>query len=104
MYLDRAAIEATLAVVERRSAAKSRLVIAYHSPGIMLWLVGMMVRRMGEPLRSIFTPESMRALLGKYGFSVTRDQGLPELCAAISLEDAEATRLMKHIRLVVADR
>ncbi len=104
MYLDRAAIEATLAVVERRSAAKSRLAIVYHSPGVMLWLVGFMVRRLGEPLRSIFTPDSMRALLRKYGFGITRDQGLPELGAAISVEVAEATRIMKHIRLVVADR
>src|SRR5262245_15145250 len=39
MYLTPSDIAATLAVVERRSAAASRLIIAYHSPAFMLRLV-----------------------------------------------------------------
>ncbi|MCA9599053.1 MAG: class I SAM-dependent methyltransferase [Myxococcales bacterium] len=104
MYLDAAAIDATLSVVKRRSAVGSRIAVVYHSPGLLLWLVRPMVRRLGEPIRSVHTPEGMRRLLEKHGFEVTRDQGLPELGRAISVDVAEATRIMKHIRLVVADR
>ena len=40
MYLTRADIEATLAVVARRSAPGSRLVVLYLSPALISRLVG----------------------------------------------------------------
>jgi methyltransferase (TIGR00027 family) len=104
MYLTRAEIAATLAVIARRSAAESRLIIAYHRPALMLFLVGWMVRRVGEPLRTALSPGAMRALLERYGFAVVRDQGLPEIGAALSSEVGRATRIMKHLRIVTATR
>jgi methyltransferase (TIGR00027 family) len=52
MYLTRQEIETTLAVIKHRSLAKSRVIIAYHAPALMLLFVGLLVRRLGEPLRS----------------------------------------------------
>src|SRR5215475_10131588 len=68
MYLTPAEIKAALAVIERRAAAGSRLIVVYHSPSLMLPIVGLVVRRLGEPLRSSFTPDAMRALVARYGF------------------------------------
>jgi methyltransferase (TIGR00027 family) len=104
MYLAPADIAATLGVVERRSAAASRLVVAYHSPAFMLRLVRPFMRRIGEPLRSSFTADAMRELLARHGFAVVRDHDLPSLGAALSLEIAQKMRAMRHIRIVVADR
>jgi methyltransferase (TIGR00027 family) len=104
MYLALRDIEATLSVVERRSARHSRLIVAYHSPALMLRLVGLAVRRLGEPLRSSFTADSMRALLGKYHFTVVRDEILPAIGARLSDEVGRATKIMKHLRIATADR
>ncbi len=62
MYLTRSAIDATLAVIARRSVPGSRLIVLYHSPALLVHLVGAIVRWLGEPLRSAFRPELMRAL------------------------------------------
>jgi len=104
MYLTRAEVEATLAVVARRSTPGSRLVIAYHSPALMLLVAGFIVRRLGEPLRSVFTADRMRAMLERHGFRVLRDEGLPAIAAALSPELGQMTRVMKHFRIVSADR
>jgi methyltransferase (TIGR00027 family) len=104
MYLERRAIEATLDVVQRRSAPASRLVVLYHHPGFMLRIVGPVVRWLGEPLRSSFRPEAMRALLAKHRFAVVRDQSLPEIGRAMSAEIAEATKITNHLRIVTATR
>jgi methyltransferase (TIGR00027 family) len=104
MYLAPADIEATLAIIERRSVVGSRLIIAYHSPALMLRLIGPFVRRLGEPLRSAFTADTMRALLSKYGFGVVWDAAMPTIDDAMSAEIAQATRRMKHLRIVTADR
>src|SRR5499427_3378297 len=82
MYLAPADIEATLAVIRRRSAAGSRLIIAYHSPALMLRLIGPIVRRMGEPLRSAFTANEMREMLARYGFGVVWDADMPTIGGA----------------------
>ena len=42
MYLERADIEATLRVVEARSAPRSRLVVLYHSPSIIRKMAGVL--------------------------------------------------------------
>jgi len=104
MYLTPAQVEATLEVVARRSARQSRLVTLYHSPAWMLHLVGYLVRRLGEPLRSTFEPEVMRALLEKHGFVVFRDQDLATLGKELSPEIGQAVRHMHHSRIVTADR
>jgi len=104
MYLAQADIEATLAVLQRRSAPASRLIVVYHSPALVLRLVGLAVARLGEPLRSSFTADAMRALLARYGFAVVRDQATPAIGAALSPEVARATRGIKHVRIATADR
>src|SRR5262252_4196995 len=92
MYLTPAEIKATLAVIERRAAAGSRLIVVYHSPSLALPLVGLVVRRLGEPLRSSFTPDAMRALVARYGFGVVWDADMPTIGGAMSAEIAEGTR------------
>jgi methyltransferase (TIGR00027 family) len=103
MYLTPADVEKTLAVVARRSAAGSRLIVLYHSPAVILRLVGLLVRRLGEPLRSTFTPPAMRALLAQHGFAVIHDDDLPTLAAPLSAELARETRVVKHMRIATAD-
>jgi methyltransferase (TIGR00027 family) len=104
MYLTRAEVEATLAVVERRSAPKSRLVVAYVVPAPIRWIVGFFLRRLGEPIRSVFTASEMDELLRRYGFRVAQDQDVVTIGAALSPELARGTRPMKHLRIVTADR
>ena len=103
MYLTPADVEATLAVVAARSTPGSRIAIAYHSPAFMLRFVGYIVKRMSEPLRSAYTDRQMRALLSRHDFAVMRDASLPQIGAQLSPEVGEATRVMKHTRIVVAD-
>jgi len=102
MYLTQADIEATLGVVQRRSASGSRLVIVYHSPALILSVLGLALRWIGEPLRSAFEPERMQALLARYGFAVVDDQDLSAFGAALSPEIGVATRRVKHQRVVTA--
>jgi methyltransferase (TIGR00027 family) len=104
MYLRRRDIEATMSVIARRSPPGSRLIIVYVSPGVISSLIGWLVKRMGEPLRSAFKPPQMRALLAAHGFAVTRDEDLPTTAAALSAAVARDARLLKHLRTVVADR
>lgn len=104
MYLTRADIEATLRVIEQRSPSASRLIVAYHSPALLRRVVGAIVRRVGEPLRSVFTSTEICKLLGKYSFRVIRDEALPEIAARLSPAIADATWPVKHLRIATADR
>jgi hypothetical protein len=90
-------------VVARRSAPASRLIILYHRPALILWIVGAIVRRLGEPLKSSFTPDAMRSLLEGYGFRVTSDRDLSALARDVSEELGRGTRHMKHARMVIAE-
>jgi methyltransferase (TIGR00027 family) len=104
MYLTLPEIEASLATLERRSAPGSRLVVAYHAPALLLGLLGFLLRFVGEPLRSTFKPEAMRALLAKHGFAVSLDQDLPAIGAALTPDVAQATRVLGHLRIATAVR
>jgi len=104
MYLRPAEVEATLAIIARRSATGSRLIVLYHGPFFMRVVVGLITRSLGEPLRSKFTPAEMRELLAKHGFSAARDDDLAVIGAAISTQLGRALRPAKQLRLVVADR
>lgn len=104
MYLAPADIAATLGVIGRRSAARSRLVVVYHRPAFALRIMRPVMRRIGEPLRSSFTAEAMKALLATHGFAVVRDQALPEIDAGLAPEVTRRTRAMQHIRIATADR
>jgi methyltransferase (TIGR00027 family) len=105
MYLTLPEIEATLAVIAKRSAAPSFASVTYHSPAMILrLLVGSVTRSLGEPLRSTFTADAMRALLARYGFEVIRDHSIPEIASALSPELGRQTRMVKHLRIALARR
>lgn len=104
MYLTRAAIEATLSVIARRSLPPSRLIVLYHRPALLVSVLGPVLRWVGEPLRSAFGSEQIRALLLGHGFQVVRDQNVAEIGAGISAELGADTRVAKHLALVVAER
>jgi methyltransferase (TIGR00027 family) len=104
MYLTKAEVEATLQIVARRSAPRSRLIIAYAAPALILPVVRMLVRRVGEPFRSVHTAAAMKALLTAHGFATTRDDDLPGLARTISEPAWRATRGLRHLRVVVAER
>jgi methyltransferase (TIGR00027 family) len=104
MYLNRDEIDTTLSTVEARSAPGSRLIVAYHQPALMLLLLAVIVRRLGEPIRTVLTPHQMRKLLDRYGFSMRWDRDLPSIGSELSAEIGHATRLMRHLRIVTADR
>ncbi|MEZ4229151.1 MAG: class I SAM-dependent methyltransferase [Polyangiaceae bacterium] len=104
MYLTPEQVEATLEVIRARSAAGSRLILVYHRPAWVLKLVNLFVSRLGEPFRSTYTPEAMRALLHEYGFGVVEDRSAAEVGAALSPEVGRATKFATHLRIVVADR
>jgi methyltransferase (TIGR00027 family) len=104
MYLNRNEIETTLRTVEARSAPDSRLIVAYHQPALMLLLLAVIVRRLGEPIRTVLTPQQMRKLLARYGFCTRWDRDLPAIGSELSAEIGHATRLMRHLRIVTADR
>ncbi len=102
MYLTPADVAATLAVIARRSAPGSELTILYHSPSLMLHVVRPIVKRLGEPLRSTFTPDAMRDLLAAHQFVTLRDRSLAELGATFPPPLSRATRVASHLRLTIA--
>ena len=102
MYLERADIAATLGVIGERSAPGSRLVVSYHSPAFALWIGALLVRRLGEPFRSSFSPAEFRALLAEHGWRVLCDASLPELGPEIFADPAQRRGLMKHSRVATA--
>lgn len=104
MYLTRNAIETSLAVLAARSAASSQLIVLYHSPALLLLLLGPIVRWLGEPLRSAFSPRGLRSLLAKYDFEIVRDQSVAEIGREISVELAASTNVAQHLRIAVAKR
>jgi methyltransferase (TIGR00027 family) len=104
MYLTRQDIESTLRVIEKRSAPKSRLVIVYSAPALMLLLIAPLVKRMGEPLRSVFGPRAMSALLARHGFHTTRDVGVADVVSAMSLTLPGGGLTARHLRVATAER
>ena len=70
----------------------------------MRWVVGFGVRRRGEPLRSVFRPAAMGALLVKHGFVVVKDDGIPAISATLTTDRAAQSRYTNHFRVVTADR
>lgn len=104
MYLTPSEVEATLRVVATRSAPGSRLAIVYIGPGgWYLPLVGLVVRRLGEPFRSRYRPSEMRALLARHGFEVRRDESLPASAARVAPAIEATSRRVQHMRTVIAD-
>ena len=76
MYLEIPAIEQTLKTIARISAPGSTLLVTYQDTNRPpLWqLVRPVFTLVGEPLRTSFEKEDMRALLSRFGFEVTSDE------------------------------
>jgi methyltransferase (TIGR00027 family) len=104
MYLERADIEATLRVVEARSAPGSRLVVVYHSPSMLRQVGGVFLGRLGEPFRSAFTADEMLTVLAGFGFAVVQDDDLASIATRLSAELADTKRFLKDVRIVTAER
>lgn len=104
MYLTPEDVSATLTVIERRSAPGSRAAIVYAKPAPMLHLVGFIVRLLGEPFRSAYTPAQIAAVLTRHHFRVLDDADLPTLGARRSPELGRAAKVAPHLRLVTAER
>jgi methyltransferase (TIGR00027 family) len=104
MYLTPAEVDATLAVVAARSAPTSTLAVVYHSPAPILLVVRFFLRRLGEPLRSAFTAERMRAVLARQGFRVVRDDDILGISRSIGIDVHEPSRYGKHVRMAFAVR
>jgi len=66
--------------------------------------VRLLVRRIGEPFRSVYKAPAMKEMLAARGFRVIRDDDVPALARPLSERAWKATRALKHIRIVVADR
>ena len=73
-YLTPAAIEATLDALARRAAPGSRFVANYSAGGGRTrWLHNLLLRAIGEPIRSEHTPAGFAARLAARGFAVVSD-------------------------------
>ncbi|HET7539219.1 MAG TPA: class I SAM-dependent methyltransferase [Polyangiaceae bacterium] len=99
MYLERADIEATLGVVQARSAPGSQLAILYTSPSLVRAAAGFALGLIGEPFRSAFSAEQMRTLLAGFGFSVVHDHDLAYIATRLG---TDSSRLFKDVRLMSA--
>jgi methyltransferase (TIGR00027 family) len=104
MYLRRAEIEATMKVIAARSAPSSALAIVYASRSPLYFLVGFLVRQLGEPFRSAFTAAQMAALLHSFGFDVALDEDVPTAAKRSTAAVQAAVKPMRHLRLVSATR
>lgn len=102
MYLTPNDIEATLAVIRKRSAPRSTLIVVYHAPALILRVLGLFLKRIGEPLRSSFEPAQMRALLARYDFELEADRDVGEVGASLSPEIGQAARRVRHMRIATA--
>jgi O-methyltransferase involved in polyketide biosynthesis len=110
MYLDRDAIEQTLAVAGG-FAAGSEIVIDYMLPAGLrdagdsyAGQVGQAFAERGEPWLSLFAPEEMAALLGRHGFGPVRDVRQRDMIPVAawertdSLRPAELSRIAHGVR------
>ena len=104
MYLTREQMESTLAIVDRRSAPKSRISITYHRPALRLRVLSLFLGRFGEPLRSSYLPSELRALLAQRRFTVVRDRDIGTIAGALGTEVARAATHVDHMRIATAER
>jgi methyltransferase (TIGR00027 family) len=77
MYLTRDGMHATVAAIAGRSAMGSTLIVNYHTAH--RGFIGRLILRLiGEPQISDWTPAEMAADLGEVGFAVREDSAMPD--------------------------
>lgn len=104
MYLHRVDIEATLKVIESRSAPKSRLIVVYQNPSITRKLAGLFLSLIGEPFRSAFTTKEMQTMLAGFGFAIVEDDDLASIAANLSSGLEKDGRVWKPVRIATAEK
>jgi methyltransferase (TIGR00027 family) len=102
MYLTRDAMRATLASIAERSAPGSTLIVNYHTVqgGFIRRLI---LRLIGEPQISAWTPEEMAAELEAVGFVVREDSGMMDWSEQFANGEAKVHRGY-YMRIAVADK
>ncbi len=92
-YLTEEAIDATLGVIEARSAEGSALVMTYGTPDLATVprvfqpFVRPGLRIIGEDLRGLMTRERAHELVRSHGFDVTADDAIAELARRYGLRE-----------------
>ena len=102
MYLTRAAMRSTLATIASRSASGSRLIVNYHTER-RRGLAALILRLLGEPHVSEWTPVEMASDLGGAGFDVVEDSGVVEWAQRFATGPVR-TQAGRIMRIVVAER
>jgi methyltransferase (TIGR00027 family) len=102
MYLSPEVVRSTLASIARRSARGSTLIVNYHTI-MQRRLVRLILRMLGEPVKSKWSPQEMAEALRAAGFGVIEDSGLEDWAKrfATGAVKVEVGRMM---RIVVAQR
>jgi hypothetical protein len=78
-------------------------VIVYIAPALMLLVLAPLVKRMGEPLRSVFRPRGMSALLARHRFRAIRDVRVADVARSMSLTLPAGGLTARHLRVVTAE-
>lgn len=100
MYLTHGAMKSTLGDIAARSAPGSTLIVNYHTE-LRRGIVGVILRFIGEPVKSAWSAEEMAADLGDAGFLVEEDSGTLDWAKRFATRDVE-TRAGRGVRLAVA--
>lgn len=100
MYLTRAAMRATLADIGRRSAPGSTLIVNYHTKH-RRFLAQLILRLIGEPQISNWSPEEMAADLHSVGFVVREDTAMADWNARFAQGNANIDRA-PYMRIAIA--
>jgi len=77
MYLTPDVVRSTLANIAKRSAEGSTLIVNYHTT-MRGRLVRLVLRLIGEPVKSSWSPEEMAEALRAAGFGVVEDSGVED--------------------------
>ena len=110
MYLEEAAVQASLRAMASVSAPGSLLAMTYFTPAggaserawWRLW-VAPLVRLAGEPFRATYLPEAMAATAGEAGFGVEQETGAKDWAKRYSVKP-DGLQPTTYERLAVARR
>jgi methyltransferase (TIGR00027 family) len=99
MYLTPDVVRLTLSNIAARSAAGSTLIVNYHTT-MRSGLVRLLLRMVGEPVRSKWSPEEMADALRAAGFAVVDDSGIADWATRFATGVVD-TRVGNVMRIVV---
>jgi methyltransferase (TIGR00027 family) len=102
MYLTRDAMRATLRQLSARSAKGSVLIINYHTE-LRRGLVGLILRLLGEPFRSKWSPTELAADLSAVGFRAEEDSGVADWASRFATGPVEI-KAGQSARITIARR